>query len=46
MVTLPAAVDTDEQLAELEHAGAGDELLLRIMNRPKWRGPGPEPSEE
>ena len=44
-VTLPAAIDTDEQLAELERAGAGDELL-RIINRPKWRGPGPEPSEE
>lgn len=22
------------------------DALLRIMNRPKWQGPGPEPSEE
>ena len=32
-------------VAVVERTKAWDEIL-RIVNRPKWRGPGPEPSED
>jgi AbrB family looped-hinge helix DNA binding protein len=32
-------------VAVVERTKAWDELL-RIVNRPKWEGPGPEPSED